>query len=147
MNPPCGGGKKMNLKRRKIYLGESNLTIEHSTWHRPVLGLLVGIAIMILATMLSGCSQKCESDPYVLCYDPQDQIVSPKLILRSSKEQSVDPQTVACRSDWPSTTGDLELTRLTTYRQFWYNRESASENIPDYSYRRTESYRYGESFR
>jgi hypothetical protein len=137
----------MNLKRRKIYLGQSNLTIEQPTWYRPVLGLIIGIVIMVLTTLLSGCSQKCESDSYVLCYDPQDQIVSPKLILRSSKEQSVDPQTVACRSDWPSTTGDLELPRLTTYRQYWYNRESASENVPDYSYRQTESYRYGEAFR
>ena len=137
----------MNLKRRKTYLGQSNLTVEQSTWYRPVLGLLLGIAIMILATLLTGCShQQYETISY-LCFDPQDQIVSPKLILRSKKEQSIDPQTVACRSDWPSTTGDLELSRITTYRQYWYNRESASANIPDYSYRQTESYRYGESFR
>lgn len=135
------------MKRRKMYLGQNNLTLDPPTWHRPVLGLLLGIAIMILTVLLSGCSQKCESEAYVLCYDPQDQIVSPKLILRSAREQSIDPQTIACRSDWPCTTGDLELTRLTTYRQYWYDRQSASENIPDYSYRRTESYRYGESYR
>ncbi|NLE29097.1 MAG: hypothetical protein GX629_05455 [Phycisphaerae bacterium] len=137
----------MNLKRRKTYLGQNNMTVEPVTWYRTVLGLFIGIAIMVLATLITGCSHQQDETISYLCFDPQDQIVSPKLILRSSKEQSIDPQIIACRSDWPSTTGDLELSRITSYRQYWHDRQSASANIPDYSYRRTESYRYGESFR
>jgi hypothetical protein len=138
----------MNLKRRKIYLGQSNLTLEAPTWHWTVLGLVLGISIMVLTTLLAGCSQNnCSADQSYVYFDPADQIVTPKMILRSSKEQSIDPQTIADRSDWPCTPGDFEGGQVTTYRQYWYNRQSATANVPDYSYRRMESYQYGESYR
>jgi hypothetical protein len=139
----------MNLKRRKIYLGQNNLTLEAPTWHRTVLGLFIGIAIMVLTTLLAGCSQNtCETTDNSFVYsDPVDPMVTPKLILRSSKEQSIDPQTIADRSDWPCTTSDVDGGRITMYRQYWYNRQSATADIPDYSYRQMESYQYGESYR
>jgi hypothetical protein len=132
-------------KRQKIYLGAPAAQNEAVTWHRPVIGLLFGIAIMMLVALLSGCASRCETSCLVLGnYEPT---VSPKMIFRSQNDPPVDPQVFAYRSDWPAAVGDIEFGRVTSYRQLWYDRQSASSNIPDNSYKQTRSYRYGTSVR
>jgi hypothetical protein len=134
---------------KKIYLGGARFQGETATWHRTMLGLLIGVMIMVLVTMLSGCSNQCCDEKYksaecVYYYEPT---ISPKMILRSKKDPPVDPQIFAYRSDWPSTEGDVDFARITTYREYWYNRQSGSGNIPDYTYRQVQSYRTGVSIK
>jgi len=140
------------MSGKKIFVGGGRVQAKSNpteTWYKTVIGLLIGVMIMVFVTLLSGCSNKCGCEPsqkseWYCYYEPT---ISPKMILRSEKDPPVDPQIFTYRSDWPAVEGDVDFARITTYREYWYNRQSGSSNIPDYTYRQMQSYRTGISIR
>ena len=134
-------------KKCKNYIVKFAKSETPDNWHRSFLGLVLGIIIMMMVVLISGCSQNCSNNYREIVYFEPYPVVSPKLLLRSQREESVDPQIFAYRSDWPSTTGEIELGRTTFYRQYWYNRQSLSPNVRDTSFSLFEGYRYGTTVR
>jgi hypothetical protein len=145
-DPSEGGGKKMFNKKPKVYVGKISEVDITDNWSSSVIGLLVGILIMILVTVLTGCSET-RQDQYVRYDEPMDYCeqpaVSPKLLLRAPGEESMDPQGFAYRSDWPSATGDTDLGQVTTYQEYSYNRQSLAPCVQDYSSNTFQTYRTG----
>jgi hypothetical protein len=136
----------MFKKQATIYVATIPGMDEPERWHRTFIAALVGILIMTLVTLIVGCSSQECPDRRRFAYDFPP-AVSPKLMLRSPAEASVDPQAFAYRSDWPSTTGDVDLGQLTTYQGYWYDRQSLVPGVPDTSYSLFQMYRYGTSVR
>jgi hypothetical protein len=136
----------MFKKSPKVYVGRISEVDVTDNWRSSVIGLLIGILIMILVTVLTGCSE-CRHDQYARYNEAVDYCaqpaVSPKLLLRAPGEESMDPQAFTYRSDWPSTTGDIDLGRVTTYQEYSYNRQSLSPGVQDYSSNTFQSYRTG----
>ncbi len=144
-NPPRGGGKKMIKNRKIIYIVKFARAEEVITWHRSIFALLAAILLMTLVVALIGCAEKRLPECQFACgYPPA---VVPKMILRDAREESVDPQLFAGRSDWPAVTGDVEFSRFTSYRQYTYDRESLTPGVRDYTFNQFESYRFGTNAR
>ncbi len=131
------------FEKTRVYIGKVSGPDTGDSVYRVLFALMAGIAIMVLVTLLGGCShhERCSSHmAYDYEYPPA---VSPKLLLRSPKETSVDPQAFAYRSDWPSVTGEVPLGSVSFYRQTWYNRQSLTPCVNDNSYNLFQMYRYG----
>ncbi len=136
----------MFRKKPKAYVGKIIEVDIPDNWSSSVIGLLIGILIMILVTVLTGCSESRHeeyaqyAEPVDYCEQPE---VSPKLLLRAPGEESMDPQGFAYRSDWPSAAGDTDLGRVTTYEEYFYNRQSLAPGVQDYSSSTFQTYRTG----
>lgn len=135
------------LKRReKTYIATLPGSQAPVTWPRTVLGSLFGIGFMVVVTLIVGCCPNTSSCRQRI-YADFPLAVSPKLLLRAPGEQSVDPQAFAYRSNWPSTTGEIDLGRITVYHQYWYNRQSLVPCVPDTSYNLFQMFRSGSTVR
>jgi len=115
-------------------------------WRRTVFGMLVGILIMVLVCLATGCACCDES------WNRRESVyfypsVSPKMLLRGPTEDMPNPEIFAYRSAWPAVAGDVDLGRVTYYQEYWYNRQSLAPNVPDYSYNLFRSYRSGATVR
>jgi hypothetical protein len=138
----------MFKKSQTVYVGKITQVDVPDKWASSFIGLLVGILIMVLVTLLAGCSEcsRCEygrDEEQQACYEPP--VISPKMLLRAPGETSMDPQAFAYRSDWPAATGDVDLGRVTTYDQYSYNQQSLAPGVQDYSYNLFRTYRSGAS--
>jgi len=135
------------VKKQHVLVGSIRQAEVAEKWHRIFIALLIGISLMALATFTGGCSHSQKYCSRLTYIDDTTPHVSPKLLLRSPKEKSVDPQIFAFRSDWPAVTGESQLGQVTFSREYWYNRQSLAPNVPDYSYNLFQAYRYSTSVR
>ncbi len=114
-------GKKMNKKINKI---------------------IISLSLLIIPIFIIGCAQSQKSD--IVYYRPT---VSPKMILYSAGETTLDPQIFAYRSDWPATEGNAQIGQMIYYREYWYDRQSLYPNHNDSSYKLFQGYRFGKELR